>query len=779
MHDNLTELPEAIPLHRVSPAWRVLAILAVIILLLALIGIVAMSVQIHVLQMQQVNRPINWTAPPMPPPAPAVVVPVVNAPADKTPIDPTNLPYPTREDLRQSLGFETEPAEQGPTLRERFLRLGKDLWKGGADSPVRTIAVSQDGVSIAFVQRGKLLFGPYNNLREIDDAVNPSGPRPPPARKEPIGRAAGIPAWSSDSRYVCFATVGGRLLRFDVQRQQLETLPAHGEGVAPVPNDPNHVVTVYAVRTAKLEAPGLPVEADRNNIGVCDLRTKKLVVLRNLPNYLRFPVVSPDGKQVAMWASGSPTADLPSDRFHLIRVSLEGGLLETIPLNAREPGPICWTPDGKSLIYERRLEPPLPLDCLADRPLPVPAAHANLFEYNLEKKEEARLTRGGGFASPSIDSQGHLYYLTWEAKTDWGRPSPRLKQVTLDQVRDFIGKQPELPRRDVAGWTAVITQAADDAQVPSELAKFTPSPEKMAKLAGAFALRYQERFGQKPPADVRGLDSQIKELRGLDLPMTVRTRLALILAATHGEYLREKHDAVWQLAGGPVVLERRETEPENPFARTVNLFAFAGRAAGVAPDSTGPASLDSLLRQGEGRTLLLTNDPAAAQARLAEFIDPDLDGGIKLLQANKAKEAVKLLNTMLRKPDHQRNGHLALLVGQLFYQHRQLDAVVDLMDRVSEQAPADARKFNLLGVAMMERDSAPNARSPIDAFKKALRCDLHFGPAYLNLARAYEIAGDPPSAIGCLKRYLELLPNGPLAADAARRLAELEEDPKK
>ena len=32
------------------------------------------------------------------------------------------------------------------------------------------------------------------------------------------------------------------------------------------------------------------------------------------------------------------------------------------------------------------------------------------------------------------------------------------------------------------------------------------------------------------------------------------------------------------------------------------------------------------------------------------------------------------------------------------------------------------------------------------------------------------------SASACLKRYLELLPSGPLAADAARRLAGLEED---
>ena len=38
MHDNLTDLPEAVPLHRVSPAWRLIGIFASIMALLCLFG---------------------------------------------------------------------------------------------------------------------------------------------------------------------------------------------------------------------------------------------------------------------------------------------------------------------------------------------------------------------------------------------------------------------------------------------------------------------------------------------------------------------------------------------------------------------------------------------------------------------------------------------------------------------------------------------------------------------------------------------------------------------
>ena len=47
------------------------------------------------------------------------------------------------------------------------------------------------------------------------------------------------------------------------------------------------------------------------------------------------------------------------------------------------------------------------------------------------------------------------------------------------------------------------------------------------------------------------------------------------------------------------------------------------------------------------------------------------------------------------------------------------------------------------------------------------------GTAYLNLAQAYQRVNDRDAAILCLKRYLKLMPFGPLAADARQRLAVL------
>src|SRR5262249_26534019 len=119
MHDNLTELPEALPLHRVSPAWRLLAILACVVVFLCVISIISMSVVIHGLQLQATMRPP--VAPPpiaaTPAPMPVTVNPA-NIPVDKGPADPANLPYPTHEDLRQTLAWP-QPESDDPkgTLR--------------------------------------------------------------------------------------------------------------------------------------------------------------------------------------------------------------------------------------------------------------------------------------------------------------------------------------------------------------------------------------------------------------------------------------------------------------------------------------------------------------------------------------------------------------------------------------------------------------------------------------------------------------------------------------
>ncbi len=87
----------------------------------------------------------------------------------------------------------------------------------------------------------------------------------------------------------------------------------------------------------------------------------------------------------------------------------------------------------------------------------------------------------------------------------------------------------------------------------------------------------------------------------------------------------------------------------------------------------------------------------------------------------------------------------------------------------SRRQPYDARKFNLLGLGQLGQNPSDAANS----FKSALRCDLHYGPAYLNLAQAYQNTNNPAAAAQCLQRYLQLFPAGPLARDAQRRLGAL------
>jgi hypothetical protein len=91
------------------------------------------------------------------------------------------------------------------------------------------------------------------------------------------------------------------------------------------------------------------------------------------------------------------------------------------------------------------------------------------------------------------------------------------------------------------------------------------------------------------------------------------------------------------------------------------------------------------------------------------------------------------------------------------------------MERECQERPYNARKYNLLGLALLRTDP----QKAVDAFKNALRCDLHHGPAYLNLAQAHQQANDVFSAQRCLQRYLELMPYGIHATDARRRLAAL------
>jgi tetratricopeptide (TPR) repeat protein len=471
--------------------------------------------------------------------------------------------------------------------------------------------------------------------------------------------------------------------------------------------------------------------------------------------------VSPDGKTLAIW---SRTSEARLPRFELLLIDLATLKVTTGP-GTLHPEAICWSGDGKYLVYGRGIEPPLPPDCLQP---PLLERADGLFLWDIEKKAETRLSRGAGFFSPSLSRDGTLFFLAWQQPNDQDHLVLRLRRTPLDALRKFAEQTPVLPLRDVPAWTALVDKIFQELELPAEPLKKPPSLEQLAKVVQVFAREYQQRFREKPPAEPEEFDRQIQEVRGLAFPADARRRLMFILAAIRGEYLRNQHGAVWHFTDpGP---PGDGSAVDNPFALAVDFF-HPGADSRPLPEKIDERDapmmfLRALVARAQGRTLVLTNNPSAAQETVRKLIDDDYLRITPLLKEGKLDEAEQLVMQMLDRPVHRGNDYLVLLAGGWLYDHRRLATLEKLMDRHCKDGPPEARKFNLLGMALLDRDP----KAAITAFQKALRCDLRFGPGYLNLAQAYRQANDTPSAIACLRRYLELMPRGELADDAAARL---------
>jgi tetratricopeptide (TPR) repeat protein len=326
----------------------------------------------------------------------------------------------------------------------------------------------------------------------------------------------------------------------------------------------------------------------------------------------------------------------------------------------------------------------------------------------------------------------------------------------------------------VAAWAALIEQVLKEAQVPADADGQKLTPAALARLAEVFPRAYRDRFQAEPPRATADFDRTRREIQGLRWPRAARPGLALVLGALEGEYLRQSHCAAWHLSPGPLAPEPPPTaqpEEESPFGYVVNPFLWPGwRGTADAPDGADASAampLEALLASALGRPLVLANDPAVGRAAVAALTDPDLARGADLFRQKKGDEAERVLRDLLKQKRHERNSYLALEVGKLLYDNGRKESLRRLLEAECEKDPPEARKFNLLGLAQLDADP----RQAIESFKSALRCDLRFGPAYLNLAQAYQANNEPRSARQCLIRYLELLPDGPYAADARRRLA--------
>ncbi|MBY0526675.1 MAG: hypothetical protein K2R98_24980 [Gemmataceae bacterium] len=769
---HLEDLPEAVPLRRVSPLWRVFAVLAV--LMAVGLGAVIVFMSILVFRLREEiedlasNDPSSF--------AKVAVVETKVIDADPEPADPAEaarLPYPVTEDLRKPLG-QAEKTRTQPTPRDRFVNKSRQAWKVPRDHFISELSVSPDGAQLAYFQGADLVAGPLNSPRlvELEAQRRETQSNGTPARRDSTLYLTGAPLWSPDSRHVYFGDAGGRLMRYDVQNQTLENLPFRGYSPAPLPGAPERIVFVRAISGIKVEGPGAAPTADAKELAVGNLATKQATVVVPRGKALwHLLSASPDGKQLAA-VSNQGLDETPGLQWRVCLVEMGSGKVQPLSPAAGMIGRPCWAPDGKALIYARSRQLALPDSWSGDDEESV----VDLYEFDLRKRNETRLSRGGGSFSPSVAQDGSLLFLLRPSATQRAVGRTSLQQMTLAVARKFAAAEADPPVRDVAAWTALAQAVFEDAKVAADVDGAKLSPEVLARLAGSFSRLYKERFQDEAPANIARLNAMMREVSGLSVPHGERNRLALLLAVVQGEYLRRQHGASWHVVeGSPFQIGKSAANApaESPFGYVANPFQ---QLAGSVGDGEGRDaslrwfSLEELLQVADGRPLVLTNDLAAGRAKVAERTDADLQRGTDLLTDGDPVDGEGVLLAMLKRDAERGNTYLTLIVAKLLLDHNRKPVLGRLMQDRCALNPGDARLYNYLGLALL--DEQP--RNAVNAFKKALRCDLRCGAAYLNLADAYKRTGDDSAARACLRRYLELMPGGTYAEDAARRLTELD-----
>src|SRR5262249_11777709 len=156
----------------------------------------------------------------------------------------------------------------------------------------------------------------------------------------------------------------------------------------------------------------------------------------------REPASSPDGKQLAIISDRGA----PPGQWRVFVLSLKPRQPKPEPVSppaARVEG-VCWAPDGKALVYARSQTPTPP-----DHAPGMPKDSCDLFLLDLETKKETRLSRGGGFTSPSLTKEGTLYFLARTPQPD-GPPAVALWEMRLEGARQFVARQ-ETSERYLAG----------------------------------------------------------------------------------------------------------------------------------------------------------------------------------------------------------------------------------------------------------------------------------------------------------------------------------------
>jgi tetratricopeptide (TPR) repeat protein len=746
--EALEQYPEAIPLHRVAPGWRIFAVLAGLATLGLLVLIIFMGMRLAILAASSQLPP---------PPVPATMV--VAGPVVATPLDDDearepgrgDLPYPVREDLRRSV--DGEPAPAAPSPRQRFLKLTQLTWTAPSEQSPQRLSVSPDGQSLACFREHDLIIGPFNALQVIDlETPNEMRQRSfrgvPPVpvetyKRKPELRPIGVPAWAADSQSVFFANAGGHMFRLTVADQILHPLDFRGHMPVPVPNDANKLVFVRSRPSAKVAL----ATTDAREIVVANLETQQVRVLGTLGQGIdcNALAVSPNGSEVVVAFNGP--AQRAGAYGGLCVFGLGKNKVEFMGPEVAGIRQVAWTPDGTGLIYARKQDP-VPLDCTSG-----PAE--DLFQWDIAARKETRLSRGGGFRAPTVTDAGELFFLTQRTLTGHA-PRTTLQQVPLAAVRKFAAKEPEATPHGAGEWTALLVKVCADAKVPADADGAAFDAETRTRLVDQFRRQVRERFQEEVPDTADGLDRLGQRLQALDWTPADRAVFVRVFATVQGDYLCRKHGATWQLSAGPLTRPQSGARVENTFACAVNLFQR-------------PALLETLLRHADGRALILVNDLHTGRDAIAARDDPDLVRAGKLLREENQEEGEGLLLQLADRGQNRSNHYLLVEIGRLLYESGRKAAVQKLVG-APDRRPDSAGLFNLLGLLQLEAEP----RQAITTFKRSLRCDLQYGPAYVNLAQAYAAVGDTAAARACLRRYLEVLPDGPLVPDVLERIGKLQ-----
>jgi hypothetical protein len=641
------------------------------------------------------------------------------------------------------------------SARARFLKLGREAWKGSREyAHVRDIVVSPDGLSLAFVSGGKLIAGPLS-APEVVDLEAPPPTQYAPTRKTPPPKSAGdrrelhptgSPSWSADSRFVYFATAGGRMCRYAPRERLLETLTAFGRSPVPLPDNTGQIVYLRPKPGPKID----PNTPDPVEVVVGDVAGKEArVVLADGGSY-KFIAVSPDGKRLAL-----VSASRKKGGQDVYVVPLAGGVRKELEVSSY--GRVCWTSDSKNLVY-----------VVNDK-----FGNSNLFLAwgGGDGEGTPPLTCGGGFSSPTVSANGDLFFM---ASSPEDAPGARrsLRQVPLATARDFAranAEEEDVPKQHVKSWVALLIKVFEESKVPADAKGDQLPPDALTRLDETFRKFVREQFKEEVPDRAEALDRYTEDLRSVRWPKELRPAFVLVLGAVNGEYLRRRHGATWDLSAGPLA-PNEKADRDNAFTRTVNLFQPLAAVDDADATAGHGVSLEALVRGTDGRSLVLVNNATTADAALKRLTDPDLERGSDLLKKGQAEEGERVLLAMMDREAHVRNAALLFQVARLLYDQGRKEAARRLLERPAVREIGTAPLYNLLGLVQRDTDRT----AAINSFKRSLRCDLHFGPAYLNLAEVFEKDGQRTAARLCLLRYLALMSAGPLADDALERIGRLE-----